>query len=104
MSLRIKKGDTVEVLAGKDKGKTGTVIEVLVEQKRAFVEGINIVKKHQRRRSEEQQSGIVEKPAAVDMSNLALYCAACKKGVRFGVKVNEDKSKVRVCKKCGNQL
>ena len=104
MSLRIKKGDTVEIIAGKDKGKTGSVLEIEVSGKKALVEGLNMVKKHQRRRSEQQQSGIKDLPAALDMSKLALWCPSCKKGVRFGVQVNEDKSKVRVCKKCNAQL
>lgn len=104
MSLRIKKGDTVEIITGKDKGKSGKVLRVFVKEDRAIVEGLNVVKKHQKRRSEQQQSGIVEKPAPINISNLALWCPSCKKGVRFGVQVNEDKSKVRVCKKCNAQL
>jgi len=104
MSLGIKKGDTVVVTTGKDKGKTGRVLSVQRDEGRVVVEGVNVVKKHRRRRSEQQQSGIVDMPAPVHVSNLALWCAPCKKGVRTSVQVNPDKSKTRLCKKCGNQL
>lgn len=104
MSLRIKKGDMVEITAGKDKGKNGNVLKIFPDKNRAIVEGVNVVKKHQRRRSEQQQSGIVEKTAALHMSNLALWCPSCKKGVRFSVKVNDDKSKSRICSKCSAQI
>ena len=100
MSLRIKKGDTVEIKKGKDKGKTGKVMRVFVSENKAIVEGINMVKKHMKKRSEEQAGGIVEIAAPISVSNIALYCESCKAGVRFGVKA-EAKTKKRVCKKCG---
>ncbi len=92
------------VLKGKDRGKTGKVLKVFPAADRAIVEGINIIKKHMRRRSEQQPSGIVERPAAVHFSNLALWCGHCKKGVRFAIKILDDKSRIRVCKKCGVSL
>jgi len=104
MSLRIRTGDPVVVLKGKDRGKTGKVLKVFLSTNRAIVEGVNIVKKHMRRRSEQQPSGIVEMPASVHSSNLALWCGHCKKGVRFTIKVLDDKSKIRVCKRCGSSL
>ncbi len=102
--LRIKKGDRVIVRAGKDKGKTGKVLKVLVSQNRAIVEGINLVKKHIRRRSEAETGGIREVPMPIHISNLSIFCPNCNRGVRFGVQVMEDKTKVRVCKRCQRPL
>ncbi len=102
MSLRIKKGDLVVVRKGKDKGKTGKVLSV--SDSRVRVEGVNIVKKHMKKTSEQQPSGIVEVPSTLSKSNISLWCSTCKKGVRSSVKRNEGKSKVRICKKCGNTL
>lgn len=104
MSTGIKKGDKVIVLSGKDKGKTGRVLKVVKESDRVIVEGINVVKKHMRRRSEGDSGGIKEIPAPLHFSNIALLCPQCNKGVRFSVKVLEDKSKIRVCSKCQKDL
>ncbi len=104
MSLRIKKGDLVVVIAGKDKGKKGKVLKVLPKKNRAIVEGVNLVKKHIRRRSEEEKGGIIEIPAPIHISNLMLYCKNCNRGVRFKTQILEDNTKVRVCKKCHSQL
>lgn len=104
MGLGIKKGDVVIVQKGKDKGKTGKVLKVISTSHVAVVEGTNLIKKHMRRRSEQQPSGIVDIPAPIQLSNLALWCNDCKKGVRFSAKILDDKSKIRVCKKCGNSL
>ncbi|MCM8824343.1 MAG: 50S ribosomal protein L24 [Candidatus Omnitrophica bacterium] len=104
MSLGIRKGDKVYVLTGKDKGKTGKVLRVLTSKNRAIVEGINLVKKHVRRRSESEPGGIKDIPASIHISNLNLFCAHCNRGVRWGIKILEDKSKIRICKKCGNSL
>ncbi len=100
MSLKIKKGDKVVVLAGKDKGKSGKVMKITAEGARAIVEGINIVKRHMRRRSDSEPAGIKEMPAALHISNLALYCGHCQKAVRFGVLIMGDGSRARLCKKC----
>lgn len=102
--MHIKKDDTVIVLSGKDKGKTGRVLRVIPQKERAIVEGVNLVKKHLRRRSESDPGGITPVPAALHVAKLALYCSSCKKGVRIGTKVLEDKSKIRVCKKCQSTL
>ncbi|MCP4652448.1 MAG: 50S ribosomal protein L24 [Candidatus Omnitrophica bacterium] len=104
MSLGIKKGDKVFVRCGKDKGKTGRVLKVLRTGERAIVEGVNIVKKHMRRRSEGDPTGVKEIPSSVNMSNLALFCSNCNKGVRFGTKALDSKSKMRVCKKCNQPI
>ena len=100
MSLRIKKGDKVEIIAGRDKGKTGKVLGVLLDKRRIVVEGANLVKKHMRRRSESEPGGIKEIPASLSISSVALFCANCSRGVRFGIKISGDKSKARICKKC----
>ena len=102
--LGIKKGDLVIIRKGKDKGVKGKVLRVFRLQGRAIVEGANLVKKHMRRRSEQEAGGIVEKPAPLALANLALYCNSCRRGVRFGVKVMKDGSKIRVCKRCQNPL
>ncbi len=100
MSLNLRKGDKVELLKGKDKGKSGKVLMLADAGRRAVVEGVNIAKKHKKRRSEKETSGIKEIPTSIDVSNLALFCNHCNKGVRYGVKVMDDKTKIRVCKKC----
>jgi large subunit ribosomal protein L24 len=100
MSLRIKKGDKVTVLSGKDRSKTGKVLKFSPEKERIVIEGVNLVKKHIRRRSESEPGGIKEIPAPIHISNVALYCPNCNRGVRFGVKVSDDKTKTRICKRC----
>lgn len=104
MSLGIRKNDLVLVRKGKDKGKRGRVLRVFPVQKRAIVEGVNLCKKHTRRRGEQQPSGIIEVAMPLSISNLSLWCSSCRRGVRFSVRRLEDKSKVRICKKCGSTL
>ncbi|MFN4197109.1 MAG: 50S ribosomal protein L24 [Caldimicrobium sp.] len=96
----IKKNDMVVVIAGKDKGKMGKVLQVFPRKGRAVVEGVNIVKKHMKP-TPYSSGGIIEKPAPIHVSNLMLYCAKCKKGVKVARKFLEDGTKARVCKKCG---
>jgi large subunit ribosomal protein L24 len=103
MKTLIKKGDKVMILAGKDKGKSGKVLEVVSDKGRALVEGLNMVKKHMRKRSETERGGIKEIPAGINLSNLALFCPSCSKGVRVSVK-SEGKVKTRLCKKCNNAI
>lgn len=104
MSMHVKKGDKVVILAGKDKGKSGRVLKVFFETNRVIVEGANLMKKHLRRRSEAEAGGIREVPAPIHCSNVALFCPQCNKGTRASVVVSADKSKARVCKKCQKQL
>lgn len=104
MSFRIKKGDTVIVSAGKDKGLKGKVLKVMVDKRRAVVEGVNMVKKHLRRRSEEDKGGIAEVPSSIDISNLMLFCKVCNRGVRFGTRILQDGTKERICRRCQNPL
>ncbi|UCC95437.1 MAG: 50S ribosomal protein L24 [Candidatus Omnitrophota bacterium] len=104
MSMRIRKGDKVQVIAGKDKGKAGKVLKVLVSGNRVIVEGIALVKKHLRKRSESEPGGIKEIPSSVHISNVALLCPRCERGRRFGIKILKDKSKIRECTKCHQPL
>jgi large subunit ribosomal protein L24 len=104
MSLRIKKGDKVQVISGKDKGKSGKVLKVLLAKNRVVIEGINLVKKHFKKRSESEPGGIKDIPLSVHISNVALVCSSCGKGVKTAVQTMEDKSKIRLCRKCKQSL
>ena len=100
--FKIHKDDTVQVIAGKDKGKTGTVARVLTKKDAVIVTGVNIAKKAMKKRSQQDQGGIVEVEAPLHISNVALVCKKC--GVtRAGYKIDGDK-KIRVCRKCGEAL
>jgi len=98
--LRVKKGDTVMVITGKDSRKTGKVLRIFSKKERIVVEGLNIVKKHTRARGN-QPGGIEEKEAALHISNVMLYCQKCGKPVRIRRNLLENGEKVRVCVKCG---
>jgi len=104
MSLRIRKGDKVQVLSGRDKGKSGKVLELLPDEQRAVIEGINLVKKHMRKRKEGETGGIKEIPVPLRTSKIALFCGNCQRGVRFAIKVMADKTKIRICKKCHQEI
>ncbi|TNE64818.1 MAG: 50S ribosomal protein L24 [Bacteroidetes bacterium] len=99
--LMIRKGDTVMVIAGDDKGKTGEVLEVIPSKMRAVVDGVNIVKKHTKA-TQEQEGGIFEMPAAVDLSNLALIDPKSGEPTRVGRRQQDDGTWVRYSKKSGN--
>ena len=103
MALKIKKGDNVVVLSGKDKGKTGKITFVKPHVKKAIVSGINKVKKHQKP-DNNQAGGIIEKEMPIQISNLAYYDLASKKGVKLGIKFNEKKEKVRFIKSSGKEV
>jgi large subunit ribosomal protein L24 len=97
---RIRRGDTVYVIKGKDRGKTGKVLSVLRLKGRAIVEGINLAKKHMRRRTQEQQAGIVNVEMPISISNLMLFCKRCNGPVRVGFSILADGKKSRFCKVC----
>ncbi|MBT1076292.1 50S ribosomal protein L24 [Geobacter grbiciae] len=101
--FHVKKGDTVSVIAGKDKSKIGKVIRILPKKDGVLVEGLNMVKRHMRARGNEP-GGIVEKENPLHVSNVMLYCDKCKKPVRSKMNVLEDGKKVRVCIKCGDSF
>ena len=100
-TIHVKKDDKVIVISGKDSGKVGKVLKTDVKNGRVFVEGANMVKKHQKARTQNAPSGIIEREGSIDASNVMLVCPKCGKATRIGRKVNEDGSKDRVCKKCG---
>ncbi len=104
MGLRIRKGDTVLVLKGRDRGKIGKVKSVEPAKRRVLVEGVNIVKRHLRSRKETEPSGIVEMEAPLPIANVKLICPNCGEPTRVGYRVLEDGRKVRVCKKCGEVI
>ncbi|MDD5136627.1 MAG: 50S ribosomal protein L24 [Candidatus Omnitrophica bacterium] len=97
---KIKKNDIVYVLSGKDKGKTGKVFQVNAKAGKAFVEGINYVKKHMRKSKENQQGGIVQKESPIQLSNITLMCKTCSKPASVGINVLADGTKSRFCKRC----
>ncbi|MGP1458200.1 MAG: 50S ribosomal protein L24 [Treponema sp.] len=101
--FKIHKDDTVEVLAGKDKGKRGTVVRVLTKKDAVIVSGVNIVKKAMKKRSQQDQGGIVEIEAPLNISNVGIICKKCGRPTKIGYKIDGDK-KVRVCRKCGDIL
>ena len=102
--LHIKKNDTVVVLAGEDKGKTGKVLKVLVEKNRALVEGVNMVSKSTKPSAKNPQGGIVKQEAPIHISKLSLIDPKSGKATRVGIKVTEDGKKVRIAKKSGEEI
>jgi len=104
MAAKIRRDDEVIVLAGKDKGKRGKVLSVVTESGRVFVEGINLIKKHQKPVPQLQQAGgIVEKEASIDVSNVAIFNQEAGKADRVGFKI-EDGKKLRVFKSTGKTI
>ena len=101
--LKIKKGDTVKVLSGNDKGKTGEVLEVMPKTEKVIVKGINIKKKHVKPRRQGEEGGIIPKEFPIHTSKLAVVCPKCGKATRIGFEVDGE-NKVRVCKKCGAKI
>jgi len=98
--MKIKKGDTVEVLSGNDKGKTGEVLEVIPKTSRVIVKGINIRKKHIKPKKQGEEGGIIPVECSIHSSKVNVVCSKCNKATRIAMK-KEGKEKIRVCKKCG---
>mgnify|MGYP001827498351 CR=1 FL=1 len=99
--MSIKKNDTVVLISGKDKGKTGKVLKVIPEKNRVVVEKLNFIKEFIRRdQSKNIQGGIMEKEGPIHVSNVQVYCSECAQGVRVRTKTLEDGTKVRLCSKC----
>jgi large subunit ribosomal protein L24 len=101
--MHVKKGDQVLVLSGKDRGKRGKVLRSYPDEGRVMVEGINIVKRHTKPK-QRVQGGINEQPAPIQSSNLMVICPACKAPSRLGTKQLKDGTRVRACKKCGENI
>ncbi len=118
-TMRIKKGDLVQILSGKDRGKQGKVLEARPKSGRVVVESLNIIKRHTKPRPMRDSSrvggaamtpgGVIEKPAAIDVSNVMIVCPACDRPTRIGVTFKEikgEKVKIRVCRRadCGQEI
>ena len=101
--LKLKKGDRVVVLSGKDIGKEGEITRVIRERDMVIVDGVNVAKKHQRATSATMQGGIIDKDMPIHISNLAPLCPSCGK-TRVGYRFDPDGTKFRVCKKCGKDV
>ena len=102
--MRIKKGDQVEVIAGKDIGKRGEVLSVDRDKNRVMVEGVNIVHRHTQATRDMPQGGIIENEAPIDVSNVQLVCPSCGENTRIGADFDDDGNKKRVCKKCDGMI
>ena len=102
--LKIKKGDRVEVLTGKDRGKKGEVMRAMPADGKVIVDGVNVAKKHQRPTKATMQGGIIDKDMPIPVANVALLCPSCGKPTRVGYKIDGDGTKVRVFKKCGGEM
>lgn len=104
---RIQKGDTVEVVAGKDIGERGEVSSVLIKENRVVVEGVNILKKHQKAQQagrQQVQAQILEFEGAIHLSNVMLVCPSCDQATRVGYRFKDDGFKTRFCKKCNSDI
>ena len=101
--MKIKKNDTIKIITGKDKGKTGRVLKVFPEKGKVLVEGLNIYKKHVRPKREGEKGQVISVPRPLDVSNIMLFCSTCGKVTRTGSRF-EEKRKVRYCKKCKSML
>ena len=101
--MKIHKGDTVFIISGKDRGKKGQVLRVLPKKERVVVEGVNLLKKHQRPKKAGEKGQIITLPASIHVSNAKIVCSKCGKSVRIGYKISGGK-KYRVCKKCGESI
>ena len=101
--MKLRKGDQVQVIAGKDLGKTGEITRVLVNADKVIVDGVNVAKRHQRATKGTMQGGIIDKDMPIHVSNVAIVCTSCGKHSRIGYRMDAD-TKVRVCRKCGKDL
>jgi len=102
--MKIKKGDKVQIISGKDRGKSGKVLRAFPKPEKIIVEGIALRKKHQRPRKQGQKGEVVSLPSPVHMSNAMIFCSHCGRGVRAGYQVLGDGKKIRICKKCKNEV
>lgn len=101
--MKIKKGDTVQVLSGNDKGKTGEVMEVIPKSEKVIVKGVNIIKKHIKPKKQGEEGGIISLEGAMPACKVNVVCPKCNKPVRIGYIIEDDK-KIRICKKCNTKL
>lgn len=102
--MKIRQGDQVMVIAGKEKGKRGRIKRVILQDNRVVIDGVNFVKKHRRPRGQMDQGGIIEFEAPIHVSNVMLVCPHCKKPVRIGYEFLPEGDKVRICRDCEESL
>jgi len=103
-SVHVRKGDTVAVITGRERGKRGKVLRVLTDKGRVIVEHVNMIKRHQRPTQKLRQGGIIEREGALALSNVLPICSRCDKPSRTGVKALADGRKIRICKRCGEAI
>jgi large subunit ribosomal protein L24 len=103
-SFHIRKNDVVQVIAGKEKGKTGKILQIFPKKKRVVVEKVNFVKRHSRPSAKTRQGGIIEKEGSIHVSNVLIFCPKCNRGIRTGNRILEDGKKALECKKCGELI
>ncbi len=107
--MRVKKGDNVLIIAGKDKGRTGKIMRALPKESGVLIGGVNLKKKHVRPKRQGEKGQIVEIPARIDVSNIKIICPKCGKATRLGYKIENPSAgsgqvKKRICKKCGQEI
>jgi large subunit ribosomal protein L24 len=102
--MKIKSGDKVQVLTGKDRGKQGKILKAFPRERRVIVEGINVVKRHSRPTKDNPQGGIIQKEAPIDASNVGLVCGSCNRIIRVAYYVDDTGRKKRICRKCGADI
>jgi large subunit ribosomal protein L24 len=102
--MKVRKGDRVVVLSGKDRGREGTVTFAYPDKGRVIVDGANVAKRHQKPTKQTQQGGIIDKEMPIDASNVAIICPSCGKPTRVGHRFEPDGTKVRICRKCEEDL
>lgn len=101
--MKIRKGDTVSIISGKDRGRIGKVLKIFPKAGEILVEGVNLMKKHQRPKGAGEKGQIIQLPKPIDVSNAKLICSKCGKATRVGYRIVENK-KYRICKKCGQEI
>ncbi|MEW5907834.1 MAG: 50S ribosomal protein L24 [Patescibacteria group bacterium] len=102
--MKLKRGDTVKIISGKDRGKTGKIIRVLPPKNKIIVEGVNVRKKHSKPKRQGQKGQIIQMAMPIDVSNAILICPSCSKQTRIGKKTIGGVKKIRFCKKCKAEL
>ena len=102
--MKIKKGDRVRVLTGKDRGKEGEVMRAIPERDKVIVDGVNVAKRHQRATRATTQGGIIDKDMPIPAANVAVLCPSCNKATRVGYRFDDQGRKGRVCRKCKGDL
>ncbi len=102
--MKIKKGDTVQIISGKDRGKSGKVLTAFPKSEKIIVDGVALRKKHQRPKKQGQKGEVVSLPSPFHISNAMIFCPHCGKGARAGYQILEGGRKVRICKRCKNEI